>query len=85
MLVLRQIRHCLDLFRIAAAVEKYALHAFRQKIEKDFNQFTGIDGPAEGGKAHLEAGGDALLITLAGGAGKDFRPRIAGGDEAAFS
>lgn len=85
MLVLSQIGHCLYLPGIAAAVEKYALHTFGQKVEQNLDQFTRMNGPSEGGKAYLKAGGDAVLVTLAGSAGKDFRSRTAGGDEAAFS
>ena len=85
MLVFGQIGNGLEPFFILRTGKKHVPDTAGQEIEKDADQFTGMNGPPKGRKTDLEADCDAVFAAFAGCAGEDFRSRRTDGHEPAFS
>ncbi len=72
MLVFGQIGNGLEPFFILRTGKKHVPDTAGQEIEKDADQFTGMNGPPKGRKTDLEADCDAVFAAFAGCAGEDF-------------
>ena len=86
-LVLRQVHRGPQPFSIYILIKEGLLRALGQEVEEDLPQLPGVDRPAVGRKAHLEAHQDvsALRVQTAGGPLQHLLAAAAHGDEAALA
>ncbi len=68
-----------------AAAEEGLVHTGGDEVEEDLLQFTGVDGPAVGGEAHLQPEGHRPAPDLAAGALQHLLPRAGHRQDAAFA
>ena len=61
------------------------MNAYRQKIKKDFLQFSGIDRAAISREAHKKAGGYAFFCYFTGCPGKNLLTTMTGSEQADFA